>query len=199
MGEASNSGFSERTRRALLRWPDVPDVYGWLRLDSRGRWLIAGQLISRQQIIAMLNQHYRADARGCWYVQNGPQRGFVALDYAPFVLRRSADGQLQCQRGQLLGEIRAIYLDENGALSLLGEAGLGLLHGDELDWALGQIKVAGAGLSDEALESALESALAAASGSTTELTWRDTGLAIQRLNFAVLPAQLGFVRQPSPD
>lgn len=195
MGEAPNNGFSERTRRALLRWPDVPDVYGWLRLDSRGRWLIAGQLISRPQIIAMLNQHYRTDARGCWYVQNGPQRGFVELDYAPFVLRRSAQGQLQCQRGAALGEIRAVYLDEHGALSLLGEQGLGLLHGGELDWALGQIEVAGAAVNDEALSSAL----ATASGSTTELIWRDTGLAIQRLDFAALPEQLGFVRQPSPD
>jgi len=23
---------------AMARWPDVPDAYGWLSLDARGRW-----------------------------------------------------------------------------------------------------------------------------------------------------------------
>ncbi len=29
--------------RALEKWPNVPHLYGWLRLDRRGRWLIRGE------------------------------------------------------------------------------------------------------------------------------------------------------------
>ena len=28
--------MDEMVERAMTRWPDVPDCYGWLRLDARG-------------------------------------------------------------------------------------------------------------------------------------------------------------------
>src|SRR5262245_55155172 len=40
--------------RALKRWPNVPALYGWLRLDRRGRWLIQGETIGRTQIVDVI-------------------------------------------------------------------------------------------------------------------------------------------------
>src|SRR3546814_4722559 len=71
------SGVEDWVQRALARWPNVPALYGWLRLDRRGRWLIRDEPISRPQIIDTINRNYAADARGCWYFQNGPQRGYM--------------------------------------------------------------------------------------------------------------------------
>jgi hypothetical protein len=28
--------MDEMVKRGMARWPDVPDVYGWLSLDRRG-------------------------------------------------------------------------------------------------------------------------------------------------------------------
>ena len=32
--------MDEMVVRSMAKWPDVPDVYGWLSLDRRGNWLI---------------------------------------------------------------------------------------------------------------------------------------------------------------
>ena len=32
--------MDEIVLRSMLKWPNVPSVYGWLRLDRRGQWLI---------------------------------------------------------------------------------------------------------------------------------------------------------------
>ncbi|HMN64893.1 MAG TPA: DUF2946 family protein, partial [Burkholderiaceae bacterium] len=32
--------MDEQVLHAMARWPDVPAVWGWLRLDRRGRWLL---------------------------------------------------------------------------------------------------------------------------------------------------------------
>ncbi|MBM3409976.1 MAG: DUF2946 family protein, partial [Betaproteobacteria bacterium] len=32
--------FDPLVLRAMARWPNVPAVFGWLRLDPRGHWLL---------------------------------------------------------------------------------------------------------------------------------------------------------------
>jgi len=77
---------------AMARWPQVPAVYGWLALDRRGNWLLreseGGRLgrIGNAALREFIGRNYAADARGCWYFQNGPQRVFVELAYTPWVL-----------------------------------------------------------------------------------------------------------------
>src|SRR6195256_885869 len=73
--------------RGMAKWPNVPAVYGWLALDRRGQWRIKGELISNPTVTAFIGRNFERDERGCWFFQNGPQRVFVALDYAPLVLR----------------------------------------------------------------------------------------------------------------
>ena len=73
--------------RGMAKWPNVPAVYGWLSLDRRGQWLLQGERISNPTVTAFIGRNYERDERGCWFFQNGPQRVFVQLDYAPLVLR----------------------------------------------------------------------------------------------------------------
>lgn len=73
--------------QAMARWPDVPAVYGWLRLDRRGRWLVKGEPIGHRPTVDFIGRNYLCDARGRHWFQNGPQRVFVDIDHFPHVLR----------------------------------------------------------------------------------------------------------------
>jgi hypothetical protein len=125
--------------RAMLKWPDTPDVYGWLRLDRRGRWRIRTETasgpmfepIANAALNAFIGRNYAVDARGCWYFQNGPQRVFVALEYTPFVFSLGAQG-LADQRGMPAGRVDAAWLDEEGTLVLEAGPVVGVLDDRDL-------------------------------------------------------------------
>ncbi len=90
--------MDEIVSRSMLKWPDVPAVYGWLSLDRRGNWAIktAGgrfERIANAAVREFIGRNYAADAGGRWYFQNGPQRVFVALDYTPWVYRLADAGE----------------------------------------------------------------------------------------------------------
>lgn len=183
--------------RALKKWPNVPALYGWLKLDRRGRWLIKGEIISRPQIIDTINANYAADERGCWYFQNGPQRGYMALEHTPLILRTDAQDNLMTHTGLRIQHANAVFLDEQGALLLVTEHGPGVLDDAALPWALERLEQ-----SDRAVEeSQLAAALELASGTPTALSLRvqDVLLPVLRLNTDAAPACLGFVREPRPD
>ncbi|HXC41046.1 MAG TPA: DUF2946 family protein [Burkholderiales bacterium] len=79
-------------RRAMQKWPNVPDVFGWLRLDRRGDWLLrvtpeVFDPIRNPAMAGYIARNYTHDERGRWYFQNGPQRVFVSLECTPFVYR----------------------------------------------------------------------------------------------------------------
>ena len=98
--------LDDQVVQAMRRWPQVPAVHGWLRLDRRGRWLLvdrgrpdfdeardgAGSEITSPPILDFIGRNYGADEAGRWYWQNGPQRVFVDLDLAPLVLRVVGEG-----------------------------------------------------------------------------------------------------------
>lgn len=120
----------------LARWPDVPAVYGWLALDRRGHWLLretaAGKFgrIGNAALRDFISRNYAPDARGCWYFQNGPQRVFVKLAYAPLVLHYEGDALFDhCGRPV---EALETYLDEEGSVLMLTGRGLGLLDDRDL-------------------------------------------------------------------
>ena len=107
----------------MAKWPNVPAVYGWLSLDRRGNWLIKGERIPNPLVTEFIGRNYARDARGCWYFQNGPQRVFVNLDYAPFVYRIvSADNvplAIEAHNGKPVSAVSGAWMDENGAQSRL--------------------------------------------------------------------------------
>lgn len=188
--------MEEWVHRALKRWPNVPALYGWLKLDRRGRWLIQDELISRPQIIDVINANYAADERGCWYFQNGPQRGYVQLEYAPLVLR-AADGEgLFAHTGQRVERPTAAYMDETGALLIATEHGPGALIDDELEWALARMRVDGVAVTDADLAAALS--LPSAAGTKVTLELGAVKVPIRRLDASDVPGHLKFVRDPLP-
>ncbi|MGB0955954.1 MAG: DUF2946 family protein [Panacagrimonas sp.] len=186
-------------RRALEKWPNVPHLYGWLSLDRRGRWRVRDALITRPQIIETINRNYACDHRGCWYFQNGPQRGYVALAYAPLILHVGDEvgERLRTHNGLSVQAINALYLDQEGALLAATEHGAALFADQDLVTVCARItNAAGQSVSDEDLIKALD----LASGAQTALSWqwRDQRVCIRRLDQSQAPEKLGFVRVPQP-
>src|SRR5215831_5593735 len=111
--------MEEWVQRALKRWPNVPALFGWLKIDRRGRWLIKGETISRTQILDVMNRNYAADEHGRWYFQNGPQRGYVELERAPYIVSVVEGGTaLQTHTQLRISDIHEVLMDEAGRLFL---------------------------------------------------------------------------------
>lgn len=128
--------MDEIVLRAKAKWPDVPDVYGWLALDRRGRWLLRNSAsqgfepIGNLALREFIARNYSCDARGRWFFQNGPQRVFVRLAYTPFVVRtRDASFVDQCGR---VFESDDAMLDDEGSVLLQGGDRVALLDDRDL-------------------------------------------------------------------
>lgn len=142
--------MDELVLKAMERWPNVPAVYGWLRLDRRGRWMLvdrgmpgfdeslhgAGSEITSPQIVDFIGRNYDSDAEGRWYWQNGPQRVFVDLEVAPWILRVIGSGpgaRLATHTGEPVSTVTAAWRTDEGDLLLETEHGIAALH--DLDLA----------------------------------------------------------------
>jgi len=139
--------MDETVSRSMLKWPDVPAVYGWLSLDRRGNWMVktAGgrfERIANAAVREFIGRNYASDSEGRWYFQNGPQRVFVALDYTPWVYRLDDAGQgLLAHTGAVPRALEAVFLDDAGALLLKTEIGIGVLLDRDLSASI--VKVEG--------------------------------------------------------
>ena len=128
-------------KQALAKWPNVPDCYGWLGLDTRGRWYLRddatqaagafpqskGQLLEHDKLIAFIERNYEADAEGQWFFQNGPQRVYVELEATPWIWRVQPDLTLLSHTGQA-AEGGDALVDAQGRLYLATALGVGLVH-----------------------------------------------------------------------
>lgn len=132
-------------RQAIAKWPNVPDCYGWLGLDSRGNWWLRddqtqaqggfpqarGNLVEHDKLLAFIGRNYDADALGRWYFQNGPQRVYVELERTPMIWRVHADGRVVGHTG-LSAQVDSCWLDELGLVYLLCDGVLGLVHSQDM-------------------------------------------------------------------
>ena len=120
--------------QAMAKWPNVPKVYGWLSLDRRGNWLIKGERIANPGVVAFIGRNYAADEQGRWFFQNGPQRVFVTMEYAPFVIVTSGVGaaSLLAHTGRAVERVSGAWLDETGSLLLRWSGGPGLVSDRDL-------------------------------------------------------------------
>lgn len=184
--------------RAMLRWPDVPALFDWLELDARGRWLLRGEPITRPQIIETIGRNYAPDAQGRWFFQNGPQRGYVRLAAAPYVLRVADQGEALVTHNRLpVTAVRGAFLDEHGALLLDADPGPGLLLDSDLPWALERLEREGRAIDEATLEATLQLASEEDTGLRLRLA---TGFVpVQRLDAAQAPQRFGYVCVPQPD
>jgi len=122
--------MDESVVRSMAKWPDVPDVYGWLSLDRRGNWLMRNEKIGNLALREFISRNYQPDARGCWYFQNGPQRVFVALAYTPLVLH--FDGEELFDHCGRPFRAEQAFIDEEGSVLMPGKPGIGLLDDRDL-------------------------------------------------------------------
>lgn len=139
-------------RQAMAKWPNVPDCYGWLGLDTRGNWYMRddrvqslgafasgrpgakGSLLVHDKLIAFIQRNYLADGQGNWFFQNGPQRVFVELAATPWIWRVQADLSLHTHTG-LATHCTACLMDEHGWLYLESPLGFGLVHTQDVGLA----------------------------------------------------------------
>jgi hypothetical protein len=122
--------MDEAVLRGMAKWPDVPDVYGWLSLDRRGNWQIKGEKIGNAALREFISRNYAGDSQGRWYFQNGPQRVFVTLAYTPLVLH--FDGAALIDHCGRPFERLEAFLDEEGSVLMRGKSGFGLLDDRDL-------------------------------------------------------------------
>lgn len=112
---------------AIARWPDVPAAYGWLSLTARGEWRLhplgdaadggPGVGISNTQILGFIGRNYVREVDGSYYFQNGPQRVYVRLDAAPFVIHTvPALGSFCSHNSLVVNQFNEWVLDETGQL-----------------------------------------------------------------------------------
>lgn len=127
--------------KALARWPNVPAIAGWLKLNTQGDWLLTGPVpegltISHPRILNFMARNYGCEPDGRFYFQNGPQKAYVQLAYTPWVYRihplESGDLMLSTHTG-LLDWPAAMFQDEQGRVLIQGEQGIGLLHSNDMD------------------------------------------------------------------
>lgn len=128
-------------KQALAKWPHVPDCYGWLGLDARGRWYLRddavqaaglfpqsrGSLLQHEKLIAFIHRNYEHDSQGQWFFQNGPQKVYVELECAPWVWRIEPDLSLVAHTGARASAMECLQ-DGCGRVYLSSALGVGLVH-----------------------------------------------------------------------
>ncbi len=182
--------------RAMAKWPNVPAVYGWLGLDRRGRWRLRGEAITHSGALAFIGRNYGCDEAGAWYLQNGPQRVFVSLEYTPWVFFSQPGGSLSTHTGRSVDRVLAAWIDEEGALLLSTEHGPGLFCDRDLADALELFKTPdGKLLSETDLEQALAASSAGASG-CVGIAWRSDVIPVGHMRRSDVPSRLGFKANP---
>lgn len=108
----------------LAKWPNVPDVFGWLALDARGEWLLKGERIGHAPTRAFIGRNYAHTDDGRWYFQNGPQRVYVALAATPYIARVSDDGSgFVTHNGLVIERVDGWLQDTEGGVVLLTPLG----------------------------------------------------------------------------
>lgn len=145
-------------KAALVKWPNVPNCYGWLGLDARGNWYMRddraqaagpfcgvkgadlarnaaskGSLLKHDKLIDFIQRNYESDAQGQWFFQNGPQRVYVELEATPFIWRvDAAPGFAVTAHTGQAARVQRCVLDEQGRVYLETELGFGLVHTQDM-------------------------------------------------------------------
>ena len=195
---------------AMKRWPNVPDVYGWLSLTSRGEWrlhpggdALVSESITSAQILQFIHRNYSCDATGRWYFQNGPQRVFVTLTVAPFIFHTEDGLRLTAHTGAAAGKVRELWFDNEGKLYARTALGPGLIDGRDTMQLLELLRTRG----DEPLLDILDTAETCTLDKVIELSASafadygtragDASIPLRFCNGAEIPARMGFVLSPA--
>lgn len=124
--------MDDQVLRSLMKWPNVPDCFGWLALDRRGQWRMRDEFTQQNRLPDQVIQHaalndfitrnYACDELGRYFFQNGPQRVFITLDATPWIVRIIPSDQgidLLTQCHSAIHPDSALS-DENGNIYIVG-------------------------------------------------------------------------------
>ena len=179
---------------AMARWPNVPAVYGWLGLDRRGNWRLRDETVQHPGLRDFLGRNYACDAAGRYFVQNGPQRVYVALEYTPWVLRFEHGALIRHDR-QAFAPPTAALIDDCGSLLVLAADGIGLVDDRDLPAMLDRLcDDRGRPLAAADIESALEG-----DSRGCRLALGGRSLAVDTIARDTVAARFGFEPRPQPD
>ncbi len=180
---------------SMLRWPNVPACYGWLSLDRRGQWRMRGETVTHRGLNDFLNRQYAHDTDGNYFVQNGPQRVYVALDYTPWVVYLTASGDLQTHVGEIVERVLSVERDEEGNLLFVLADGVAVLCDRDLPSIIDRLQRADGTAVDDAM------LLAAVEERAVEglyLYWKNQRLPVKSLLRREVPRHFGFIPTPQP-
>lgn len=188
--------MDESVLAAIAKWPDVPAVFGWLSLTARGEWRIRGEPIGNPALRDFIGRNYAPDAQGRWFFQNGPQRVYVSLEFAPWVYRLQADRRLRTFTGLAPQRLCAAALVDGARFVLLTDLGAGNIDDRDAELFLPALTDHNGRALDEA---GLERALGGAQAlfvAAAHCGLDGTIVPVQRLVGRVLEAAFGFVAAP---
>ena len=109
------------------KWPNVPACYGWLTLDPRGEWRLGesgAEVVRHTGLKQFLNRNYGNTDQGEWFVQNGPQRVYVTLTRAPYIVHMVDANTWQTHTGLDVQDITELLADTEGNVYMACEHGL---------------------------------------------------------------------------
>jgi hypothetical protein len=199
--------MDEIVLRSMLKWPNVPSVYGWLRLDRRGRWAIRKpaapgggdaeprfERIVNPAMIEFIGRNYAGDAEGRYFFQNGPQRVYVALEYTPWIYGLDSSGRhFVAHTGAAAGAPREAYFDDRGGLIVVCAPGPGAVLDRELEAVTQSFTdLAGRALEFDAL---IEEAGA---GHSVRARLAGAEVMVGKIRAKELAARFGFIERPAP-
>lgn len=191
----------------MLKWPNVPAVFGWLALDRRGNWLIrtspAGDIadpataferIANAAVNEFISRNYARDGEDRYYFQNGPQRVYVALDYTPYVYRLDeAASAFVAHTGAPAGLVKRAFFDEEGSLILSAALGVGVVLDRDLAPTLERFSDrAGRPLEAETLFARVHA------GERLAAKLMGVEVAVSSVRAKEVPSRFGFVARPEP-
>ena len=158
--------MDEMVLQAMAKWPQVRACRGWLGLDGRGDWYLRddaaqaagpfrtpdqgagtpaarGSRLTHDKLIAFIGRNYAPDELGQWFFQNGPQRVYVELQFAPWVWRVTDLGAITVRSHTGVDSpVLSTLLDDSGHVYLETEMGFGLVHSQDV-WQAAQAIEAG--------------------------------------------------------
>ena len=190
-------------KQAMAKWPNVPHCYGWLALDARGAWRmrderaqhlnLAGDKVTQPKLLGFINRNYGADAHGCWYFQNGPQRVYLNLEATPFIVRTDPEQGLLLHTGAPFGMPERAFLTEQGELLLEGGGKVAQFDDRDVAQLMEAIELDGTPVADDALMAWLD-------GAAGSLAWhyQDKTVPVARIARDAVAAHFGFQRLPAP-
>ncbi|MDG2302445.1 MAG: DUF2946 family protein [Gammaproteobacteria bacterium] len=168
--------IDKSVQKAMAKWPDVPECFGWLSLNRRAEWSIKGEKVHHTNTQRFLQRNYNFDNLGRWFVQNGPQRAFVSLEYTPRLYGFSNHSGFYIHDKAKMPDLLEFFLDEYGNLLLSTALGVGVVDDRDL--------------------SAASDLIETVNDIPTKLRYRDKNYKIKSISKAVVPQHFGFVLNP---